>query len=50
MSNVLKSIRLDNYILKAYYKAFIVVYWLPFMDNLRLASTLAYITVVKPLI
>ena len=26
MSNVLKSIRLDNYILKAYYKAFIAVY------------------------
>ncbi|HZK70196.1 MAG TPA: ABC-2 transporter permease [Clostridia bacterium] len=26
MSNVLKSIRLDNYILKAYYKTFIVVY------------------------
>jgi hypothetical protein len=26
MGNVLKSIRLDNYILKAYYKAFIVVY------------------------
>jgi hypothetical protein len=44
MSNVLKSIRLDNYILKAYYKAFIVVYVIAIL--IGIISQIPVLTVV----